>query len=225
MTQGRTATDTRPAGPTLLDIVVLGGGGHVGLPLSLAFANAGLRVGIYDVNGVTLERIGRGEMPFLETGADELLPEVLASGRLELGTDAEIVSRADAVLLVIGTPVDEFLGPSMRSSSARSTRSPHSSATARSSSCGAPSTRGRPSTSRQPSRTAGSASTSPSARSGSPRATRSRSSTRCPRSSAPTPSRPAIAPRRCSAGSPRRPCGRAARKPSSRSCSPTPGAT
>ena len=30
MTQGRTATDTRPPGPALLDIVVLGGGGHVG---------------------------------------------------------------------------------------------------------------------------------------------------------------------------------------------------
>ena len=33
-----------------LDVVVLGGGGHVGLPLSLAFADAGLRVGIYDTN-------------------------------------------------------------------------------------------------------------------------------------------------------------------------------
>ena len=57
MTQGRTATDTRPPGPALLDVVVLGGGGHVGLPLSLAFAEAGLRVGIYDTNQATLDRI------------------------------------------------------------------------------------------------------------------------------------------------------------------------
>ncbi len=104
---------TDPAAATL-DIVVLGGGGHVGLPLSLAFADAGLRVGIYDINGATLEQIGRGEMPFMEGGADQLLGEVLAPGRLELSTDAEIIGRADAVLLVIGTPVDEFLGPSMR---------------------------------------------------------------------------------------------------------------
>ena len=90
------------------------GAGHVGLPLSLAFADAGLRVGIYDINGATLERIGRGEMPFMESGADQLLVEVLATGRLELSADAEIIGRADAVLLVIGTPVDEFLGPSMR---------------------------------------------------------------------------------------------------------------
>ena len=40
-----------------LDVVVLGGGGHVGLPLSLAFAKAGLRVGIYDTNQATLDRI------------------------------------------------------------------------------------------------------------------------------------------------------------------------
>jgi UDP-N-acetyl-D-mannosaminuronic acid dehydrogenase len=99
--------------PTL-DLVVLGGGGHVGLPLSLAFADAGLRVGIFDINGETLDRIALGEMPFLEHGADRLLREVLDSGRLELSTSADIVARADAVLLVIGTPVDEFLGPSMR---------------------------------------------------------------------------------------------------------------
>ena len=56
-----------------LDVVVLGGGGHVGLPLSLAFAEAGLRVGIYDTNQATLDRIASGEMPFMENGADELL--------------------------------------------------------------------------------------------------------------------------------------------------------
>jgi UDP-N-acetyl-D-mannosaminuronic acid dehydrogenase len=96
-----------------LDVVVLGGGGHVGLPLSLTFADAGLRVGIYDTNQTTLDRIAAGEMPFLEAGADELLRKVLATGRLALGTDASMIERTDALIVVIGTPVDEFLGPSM----------------------------------------------------------------------------------------------------------------
>ena len=96
-----------------LDLVVLGGGGHVGLPLSLAFARAGLRVGIYDINEVTLERIRSGEMPFLEAGADELLREILPTGRLDLGSDATMIGRGDVIVVVIGTPVDEFLGPSM----------------------------------------------------------------------------------------------------------------
>jgi UDP-N-acetyl-D-mannosaminuronic acid dehydrogenase len=99
---------------TRLDIVVLGGAGHVGLPLSLAFADAGLRVGIYDIDGAALDRIAAGHMPFMESGAEELLPRVLATGRLEMSTDAAIIGRSDAVLLVVGTPVDEFLGPSMR---------------------------------------------------------------------------------------------------------------
>ncbi len=102
-----------PAVTPDLDVVVLGGGGHVGLPLSLAFAQAGLRVGVYDTNQATLDRIAAGEMPFLETGADDLLREVLASGRIVFGSDASMIERTDQLVVVIGTPVDEFLGPSM----------------------------------------------------------------------------------------------------------------
>ncbi len=96
-----------------LDVVVLGGGGHVGLPLSLVFARAGLRVGIYDTKQTTLDRIAAGEMPFLENGADELLREVLSTGRLEFGVEGSIIKRTNTLVVVIGTPVDEFLGPSM----------------------------------------------------------------------------------------------------------------
>ena len=96
-----------------LDVVVLGGGGHVGLPLSLAFAQAGLRVGIYDTDQATLDKIAAGEMPFMETGADALLREVLQTGRLALGTSGEMIERTMCLVVVIGTPVDEFLGPSM----------------------------------------------------------------------------------------------------------------
>jgi len=96
-----------------LDLVVLGGGGHVGLPLSLAFAKAGLRVGIYDTSQATLDRIVAGDMPFMENGADELLAEILPTGRLTVSSDAEILGRTQTVVVVIGTPVDEFLGPSM----------------------------------------------------------------------------------------------------------------
>jgi UDP-N-acetyl-D-mannosaminuronic acid dehydrogenase len=99
--------------PADLDVVVLGGGGHVGLPLSLALANAGLTVGIYDTNQATLDRIAAGEMPFMETGADDLLREILASGRLHFGSDGSMIERTEQLIVVIGTPVDEFLGPSM----------------------------------------------------------------------------------------------------------------
>ena len=95
------------------DLIVVGGGGHVGLPLSLVFAKAGRRVGIYDTNQGTLERIRHGEMPFLENGADTLLAELLPTGRLTLSSDPAILNQSDAIMVVIGTPVDEFLNPSM----------------------------------------------------------------------------------------------------------------
>ncbi len=99
--------------PVDLDVVVLGGGGHVGLPLSLALADSGLRVGVYDTNQATLDRIAAGEMPFMEAGADELLSELLQTDRLTLGADSSMIERTDQLVVVIGTPVDEFLGPSM----------------------------------------------------------------------------------------------------------------
>lgn len=96
-----------------LDVVVLGGG-HVGLPLSLALAETGLRVGIFDIARDTLDAIAAGRMPFREAGAEELLARILPSGRLELSESPEMLSRTDTIILVIGTPVDEFLGPSTR---------------------------------------------------------------------------------------------------------------
>ena len=102
-----------PAPQVSLDVVALGGGGHVGLPLSLAFAKAGLRVGIVDIAEATLAQIGRGEMPFLEAGADELLAELLPTGRLEFSVSAEMLQRTRHVVVVVGTPIDEFLNPSM----------------------------------------------------------------------------------------------------------------
>ncbi len=97
---------------------------------------------------------------------------------------------------------------------------------ARWSSCAARSTRGPPGTSPSTSRTAAAiVDRRVLSRSGSPRATPSRSSTRCRRSSARTPTPRPTGRRPCSADSPPRPFARRPRKPSSRSCSRTRGAT
>ena len=104
---------TTPDAAGELDVVVLGGGGHVGLPLSLTLADSGARVGIFDRDASKLERLAAGEMPFLETGAEAVLARVLPTARLELGSDPSRCGRANVIVVVVGTPVDEFLGPSM----------------------------------------------------------------------------------------------------------------
>jgi UDP-N-acetyl-D-mannosaminuronic acid dehydrogenase len=93
------------------DVVIVGGCGHVGLPLGIAFAQRGLRVVLYDVNQAVVPLVNRGRMPFHESGAQELLRSVLAAGRLRATTDPASISAAEHVITVIGTPVDRHLNP------------------------------------------------------------------------------------------------------------------
>jgi UDP-N-acetyl-D-mannosaminuronic acid dehydrogenase len=95
------------------DVVVVGGAGHVGLPLSLLMAGAGLRVGVYDVNQSALDQISAGTMPFLEPGTDELLASVVDTDRLTLGSTSQLVEDVPVVIVIVGTPIDEFMNPSM----------------------------------------------------------------------------------------------------------------
>lgn len=90
---------------------IVGGCGHVGLPLGLAFADAGLDVLLYDIDAAAVDRVRAGKMPFFERGADEVLARVLASGRLTLTTEPDSIGEVDHVVVVIGTPVDEHLNP------------------------------------------------------------------------------------------------------------------
>jgi UDP-N-acetyl-D-mannosaminuronic acid dehydrogenase len=94
-----------------LDVVIVGGCGRAGLPLGLAFADRGLRVGLYDVDEVAVATVRDGRMPFREERADDILHRAHAEGRLEAGTDPSLIRRAEAVIVVIGTPVDEHLNP------------------------------------------------------------------------------------------------------------------
>jgi UDP-N-acetyl-D-mannosaminuronic acid dehydrogenase len=96
------------------DICVVGGAGHVGLPLALVFASKGLRVLIYDINENTLETIRQGIVPFMERGAEPLLHQALERELLFLSSDPVDIARASTLIITIGTPVDEFLNPVLK---------------------------------------------------------------------------------------------------------------
>jgi UDP-N-acetyl-D-mannosaminuronic acid dehydrogenase len=103
-------TATRAAGFGR-DVVVIGGCGHVGLPLAIALADRGATVGVYDISDAAVDLVNSGRLPFEEPGAADVLAEVVAAGRLVASTDPGIVSSAETVVVVIGTPVDEHLNP------------------------------------------------------------------------------------------------------------------
>jgi UDP-N-acetyl-D-mannosaminuronic acid dehydrogenase len=96
------------------DVCVLGGCGHAGLPLSIAFALRGKRVVVVDADEERAQQVRAGVMPFLEEHGQEGLQRVLASHHLVVGDEPQAVAQSDAVILVVGTPIDGHLAPSFR---------------------------------------------------------------------------------------------------------------
>jgi UDP-N-acetyl-D-mannosaminuronic acid dehydrogenase len=78
--------------------------GRVGLPLALSFADHGIEVLGVDHDPAVLAAVRAGRMPFEESGTQELLERVLASGRLELAERAVDAARAQDIVITIGTP-------------------------------------------------------------------------------------------------------------------------
>jgi UDP-N-acetyl-D-mannosaminuronic acid dehydrogenase len=94
-----------------LQIVIMGGCGHVGLPLGMALAAyAGADVKLLDIDADKIELVNSGRMPFREEGADELLPRLVGK-KLAATNDASCIRSADVVITVVGTPVDRHLNP------------------------------------------------------------------------------------------------------------------
>lgn len=92
-------------------VCVIGGCGHVGLPLAVMLADKGLNVTSYDINSDAVATVNSGIMPFDEPGIDAVLTRVRAAGSFVASTDPACVSGAEIVIVVIGTPVDEHLNP------------------------------------------------------------------------------------------------------------------
>lgn len=95
-----------------IHIAVIGGAGHVGLPLSLLFAKKGFPLTLIDNDTVKIEMLKRGEFPFMEEGGAELLQDV-KDGNIIFSDEHKLISECDVVVLTVGTPVDEHLNPDL----------------------------------------------------------------------------------------------------------------
>jgi UDP-N-acetyl-D-mannosaminuronic acid dehydrogenase len=108
------ASGSTPTTVENADITVVGGAGHVGIPLVLALAESGLRVNVNDLNQATLDTLAAGKLPFIETGAEPVLARALANKRLVFSNGPDRISTGGPVIITIGTPIDEFLNPVRR---------------------------------------------------------------------------------------------------------------
>lgn len=93
------------------DLCIIGGAGHVGLPLGVFFARKRVKTVLLDINTEWLKKIESGVFPFKEKDGDEELKKALRLGTLSTSSKPNVISQSDFILLVIGTPVDEYLNP------------------------------------------------------------------------------------------------------------------
>src|SRR5205823_2810108 len=93
-------------------IVIVGGCGHVGLPLGLVLAENGMQVTLLDIDSKKVEQVNAGEMPFMEEGGGDLL-RPLVPQCLSATVDHDCIRDAEVVLTVVGTPVDKHLSPNV----------------------------------------------------------------------------------------------------------------
>ena len=105
------AASNRALAARTADLTVVGGAGHVGIPLVLSFAAKGLTVNVNDINLDSLTALKSGRLPFIEYGADDLLTAALRENRLLFSNTPDAIAKSGPVIVTIGTPVDEFLNP------------------------------------------------------------------------------------------------------------------
>ena len=95
----------------LKKVVIIGGCGHVGLPLGIVLANCGLDVVLLDRDQGKIDTVNAGQMPFMENNALEQLGRVV--GRKLIATlDPGCLRDSDAAIAVLGTPVARVPEPS-----------------------------------------------------------------------------------------------------------------
>src|SRR5919112_3071462 len=78
--------------------------GRVGLPLALSFADRGLETIGVERQQPVLDQLAAAQMPFSETGTQELLERVVAGERFELTRAVQDAASADHIVLTLHTP-------------------------------------------------------------------------------------------------------------------------
>src|ERR687888_863044 len=92
--------------------VAIVGAGYVGVPLSVAFAEAGCRVLLVDVVESVVESLNRGES-HIEDVASERLAPLVEQGLVHATSDYAELAGADAILIALPTPLSRQREPDL----------------------------------------------------------------------------------------------------------------
>jgi UDP-N-acetyl-D-mannosaminuronic acid dehydrogenase len=86
-----------------IDVLIVGGAGHIGLPLGLLFAAKKKKVVLLDKNIKNIKKINNLEMPFMENGGVQLLKK--NKKNIFATNNTSLIKFAKIVIICIGTPI------------------------------------------------------------------------------------------------------------------------
>jgi UDP-N-acetyl-D-mannosaminuronic acid dehydrogenase len=95
------------------NISIIGGAGHVGFPLGLAFAEKNFKVDLVDIDLKNIELIKSGKPPFMEIGAERLLKKNLKRNKIFTKKKLDDLINSKYIIVCIGTPVGKNLKPKL----------------------------------------------------------------------------------------------------------------
>ena len=95
-------------------ISIIGGAGHVGFPLGLAFALKRYNTQLIDINKTNIAKIKKGEIPFKEKNAKLVLKKCLRQKKIKFGTNLNEISQSKYIIVCIGTPINNDLKPNIK---------------------------------------------------------------------------------------------------------------
>lgn len=95
-------------------ISIIGGAGHVGFPLGIAFAEKNYQVTLIDNNKKNLQKISNGFSPFLEIGAEKATKKILKKNLFSFSSSLSSLIKSKFIIISIGTPIDSSLKPKLK---------------------------------------------------------------------------------------------------------------
>jgi len=93
-------------------VIGIAGLGYIGLPLAVAFAEAGFNVIGFDIQKERVELVSRGES-YISDISNEKLSRIVASNLLEVTTDISKFQKADAICICVPTPLTKTKEPDL----------------------------------------------------------------------------------------------------------------
>ncbi len=96
------------------NISIIGGAGHVGAPLGLAFSSKGHNVILIDKDNRNISKINEGKMPFLEEGCSPLLKKMIRKKKIFATNDLAHIKKCKYIIICLGTPVNNEFNPILK---------------------------------------------------------------------------------------------------------------